>query len=169
MSVEITYRCTGLALVPLGRFDNAFKAAFEAGEFYRMAEIEDRSMRSHNHFFAAVHNAWLNLPEHCAHKYPTSEHLRKWALIETGWHDNEAIVLKTHDDALILASYARRDEFAVAIVDDRVVSIYRAKSQNKKSMGGKNFQRSKQDVLEFLDDLIGVKRGTVAAEAGQAA
>lgn len=38
-----------------------------------------------------------------------------------------------------------------------------------KAMGAKDFQQSKQDVLDFVDDLLGVRRGATAANARAAA
>lgn len=165
----ILYRRTGGTLTPLPRFGNEFASQFEDGKLYRLAEVEERSLRSHNHFFASVAEAWKNLPEEYAQEFPTPEHLRKWVLIKTGWYDQESIVLDTKGDALVVAGYARRDVFAVVTVEDRTVTVYRAKSQSKRNMGAANFQRSKQDVLDFLDDLLNVERGQTAAHAGEAA
>ncbi len=165
----IIYKSEGGALVPLNRFEDIFNAEFEVGKLFRMEEVESRDMVSHQHYFATIREHWTNLPERYEPDHPTPTHLRKWALIETGWYDKEAIVMKSPDSAAAVASYARRDEFALVIVDDRVVNIYRAKSQKTKHMNAKNFQRSKWDVLNFLDDLIGVNRGETAANAGQSA
>jgi hypothetical protein len=61
---------------------------YVVGEAYPMIPHEDRSTNSHNHFFAAVHEAWKNLPEKMTARFPTSEHLRKWALIKAGYADD---------------------------------------------------------------------------------
>ena len=87
---------------PLGRHHERCNELFVVGEIYRMNAVEERSLASHNHFFAALHDAWLNLPD-------------------------------------------------------------------EKAMGGPTFQKSKDDVLDFVAGLIDVPRETLSAEAGRAA
>src|SRR3546814_6543664 len=69
-------------------------------ERYSIAPIEERSQKSHNHYFAAVAEAWKNLPEDVAERFASSEHLRKWALIKAGWRDERTIVCASKAEAL---------------------------------------------------------------------
>lgn len=169
MTVPIIFQWANGAMYPLARFRRHL-SQYEEGEYYRLAEVEDRSMRSHNHYFAAVKDGWLNLPEIYAQEFATPEHLRKRALIECGYYEQRTIALSSHDDALQLAVYARsKDEYAVVSVNGSVVVERTAKSQAVKAMGKKAFQKSKQDVLDWIDALLGVEQGETAANAGQAA
>src|SRR5215211_8042396 len=82
----IIYEWNGSAMVPLPPFARRCEREFDVGERYRLAIAEDRSEASHNHYFARLHELWMNLPELHALRFPTDEHLRKWALIQTGHH-----------------------------------------------------------------------------------
>ena len=67
------------------RHHNEAAAQFVIGQCYRLAEIEERSEASHEQEFAWLREAWLSLPESIAREFPSPEHLRKRALIATGW------------------------------------------------------------------------------------
>lgn len=54
------------------------------------------------------------------------------------------------------------DEYAIVEAVECVVRVYTAKSQSMKAMGNRDFQQSKSDVLDFVDDLLGVERGATA-------
>lgn len=143
---------------------------FVVGEVYVMVEHQDRSRSSHNHFFAAVGDAWKTLPDEMLESYPTADHLRKKALVWKGWRDERTIACSSKAEAERIAAFVKpMDEFAVVIVRDAVVRVWTAKSQAMKAMGAKDFQQSKQDVLDFIDDLLGVERGAAAENARTAA
>lgn len=136
---------------------------FVVGETYKLVEHHDRSANSHRHFFAVIAEAWSNLPDHCLEAYPTGEHLRKKALIWKGYRDERTIVAASAAEAQRVAAFVKpMDDFAVVTVKDAVVRVWTAKSQSTKAMGAKDFQASKSDVLDFVDDLLGVERGKTA-------
>ncbi len=54
-------------------------------EVYPVGVHEQRSTAAHAAYFASVGEAWKNLPEADQDRYPTPDHLRKWALVATGW------------------------------------------------------------------------------------
>lgn len=136
---------------------------FVVGEVYKFVEHHDRSGSSHRHFFAVVNEAWTNLPDNLLETYPTSEHLRKKALVWKGYRDERTIVASSTAEAQRLAAFVKpMDDFAVVTVKDAVVRVWTAKSQSTKAMGAKDFQKSKSDVLDFIDDLLGVERGSTA-------
>ena len=80
-----------LAMVPLPRYGNVCKRQYEEGCEYPMVPLEARSRASHNAYFAQVHDAFQNIPESIAARWPTEEHLRKWSLVETGWFNESEI------------------------------------------------------------------------------
>jgi len=47
------------------------------------------------------------------------------------------------------------DEFSIVISKDNTVTIYTAKSQSRRAMNRADFAKSKQDVLDFVSNLIG--------------
>lgn len=144
--------------------------AYVVGVVYPLAIYEDRSAASHNHYFAAVHEAWKNLPEKLSGEYPTSEHLRKRALIRCGYYDMREIVCTSPSEAVKVKSFIKpMDEYAVVISKDVVVRVYTAKSQSPHAMNKEEFQKSKQDVLDDLAGLIETDTKTLVANAGKAA
>lgn len=139
---------------------------FVVGESYRIAEHYERSTNSHNHFFATLADAWQSLPDEAREIYPSAEHLRKKALIRTGYRDERSIVCASKAEALRLAAFMKPlDDYAIVDAAEAVVRVYTAQSQSRKAMGGKAFQESKQAVLDFVDDLLGVERGATAKSA----
>ncbi|PBB75167.1 hypothetical protein CK227_10265 [Mesorhizobium sp. WSM4308] len=133
---------------------------FVIGEVYKMVEHHDRSQISHNHYFAALGNAWSNLPDRLFEEFPTAEVLRKKLLIRAGYADERSIVCASKAEAQRVAAFIKpMDDYAVVTVREAVVRVYTAQSQSVKAMGAKPFQASKQAVLDALDDLLGVERG----------
>lgn len=129
---------------------------FVVGETAAWEPRPDRSDKSHAHYFAVINDAWASLPETMAGRFPSSEHMRKWALIKAGYCNTDAIVLESPMDAMAVAAYARRrDGYAVVSVVGNVVTTYTAQSQSKKAMGRKAFGESKQRVLDVLSELVG--------------
>jgi len=137
---------------------------YVVGEKYRLGVIEDRSANSHSHYFAALHEAWTNLPDDQAERFPTVEHLRKYALIQSGFRDERSIACASKAEALRVAAFIKpMDEYAVVIVREAVVLVYTAKSQSMKAMGKAAFQESKSKVLEIVSIMIGVTPNDLSA------
>lgn len=130
---------------------------FVIGEVCGVVAIEERSAKSHAHYFASINEAWQNLPEHLAGKFGSAEHLRKWCLIKAGYRDQRSIVVGSRAEALRLVPFIKGlDEFAVVTADGATVTAYTAKSQSMRAMGKKDFQESKDAVLRVASELIGV-------------
>jgi hypothetical protein len=145
-----------------------FDRLFAEGNAYEIELHEPRSTKSHNHYFRAVHEAWKNLPDHIAKRHPDSEHLRKFALIQTRWSVNRTIVCESAETAQAVAAAAGAlNESALVVVDDKVVTIAVARSQKTSGPGAMNkeeFQQSKQAVLDYVASLIGVDSATLASQ-----
>lgn len=137
---------------------------FVVGEVYQMVEQHDRSANSHRHYFAALATGWDNLPDTMRDEFPTAEHLRKKLLVRAGYADERSIVCASKSEAQRVAAFVKpMDEYAVVTVREAVVRVFTAQSQSVKAMGAKAFQESKQAVLDQLDDLLGVDRGSTAS------
>ena len=164
----LTFQWNGEALVPLsGRMADRY---YVIGEKYRMAPWEDRSANSHNHEFAWLAEAWKNLPEAISDLYPSPEHLRKRALIEAGWYNEEIIDAGSKAAALRVSSYVRRkDDFALVITRGPLVVVRTAKSQSRRAMNREEFQASKTAIMEIVSALTGVSPQALNDNAGQAA
>jgi hypothetical protein len=154
---------------PLPGFAKRADAYFVIGQTYTLEPIEERSAKSHRHFFAAVSEAWKNLPEALAPQYPNSEALRKRALIMTGFCDCRVIACKWKAEARRLAAIlSPMMEHAIISVTGTTVTIWTAQSQSEKAMGAKRFQESKQAVLDKLAEMIGVQPEALSSAAKDA-
>lgn len=168
MNAAIVYDWDGECMTPLPRFAKVADKQFVVGEQYRMEAVEERSLISHRHYFAQLHEDWLNLPEDIVEDFATQEHLRKWALIKTGYADKQSIVCVSKEEAMKVASFIEpMDCYAVVTVEGCVVTKYSAQSQSVKSMGKDKFQKSKTDVLDFVSAMIGVKPSELSSRAAE--
>jgi hypothetical protein len=139
---------------------------YVVGLKYRMDVIEERSVNSHSHFFAAVTEAWNNLPEDQTGRFPSPEHLRKWALIQCNYCHTAHKVFSTKQDSLTAAAMLRAaDRYSVITVSDNILTVYTAESQSYKAMGKERFQQSKEKVLELLASMIQVTPKQLQYEA----
>lgn len=159
MTVPIVFEWSGQVMVPLARQKELCERQYITGEQYALVEHEDRSQASHDHYFARIAELWENLPERYGDRWPTSEHLRKHALIWEGYRDERSFVASSKAEALRIAAFLKpADEYAVVLVRGATVIEYRAKSQSKRAMGSKQaFEKSKQKVLGFIENLIGIE------------
>lgn len=141
---------------------------FEKDSRHVFTQYRERSWKSHKHFFASVNEAWANLPEKYAGRYPTPTHLRKEALVANGFYEQREFIASTRDEALRIAKFLRsdRDSFAVISVHERAVVERIPMSQSQKVMGRKEFQRSKDEVMAYAWNLVGVDPAEAAGEIG---
>ncbi len=155
--LPIIFTWDGEAMRPLPRFAKEADRRFVIGGHHWMEEIEERSVVSHNHEFAWLKDAWLNLPESVAALYPTPEHLRKRALIEAGFYDEQIVDAGSNAAAVRVASAFRaREEFSLVIVRGAFVILRTAKSQSRRAMKKAEFQQSKSAIMEVIAGMIGV-------------
>ncbi len=160
----LVFSWDGEAMVP--KVPRLADRQFVVGETYRLAVQEERSAASHGHYFARLHELWLNLPEDVAENFPTEEHLRKRALIEAKFYDQDIIDCGSNKVApTVAAAIRKRDDFALIHIQDQFVIVRTAKSQSIKAMGKDVFQKSKEAVLEIVEAMVGVKPAPVSERA----
>jgi hypothetical protein len=170
MIIPVQYRWDGEYMVPLPRFIKECNKDFVVGEVYRMEVVHERSSASHRQYFAAINEAFHNLPHHLASHFASSETLRKWCLIKTGWANTQSIVCKDLIDAARFADLlGRMTDDSVVVRKGNVIKIFTAKSQSVRAMNKDEFQRSKQDVLDLLATMIGTSAEELTDNAGKAA
>lgn len=167
MSVPIQCLWTGGEFKPLPRFLPLARAAYGAGEVLRLAPVDERTDASHKQEFAWIRDVWQTLPESLAGAYQSPEHLRKTALIMTGWCYTRDYPCASRKEAVRLAAAlkAEADEYAVVQLEDAVVRIHRAKSQAKNKMKRADWEASKADIMRWIGDLIGVDPKVLAARS----
>jgi hypothetical protein len=157
----------GAAMIPMR--PDAARGAYELGRRYWLDEVSERSWISHSHEFAWIAQAWDNLPEPLMEKFPTPEHLRKAALIATGWYRETIIGAGSKPGAQRVAGYVNgRDEFSQVVVRGSTVIVRTARSQRMRGldrMDRDEFQRSKDAILGWISQLIGVSAENLKAAA----
>lgn len=132
---------------------------------------DERSMRSHNHYFALIAEAWSNLPERLADDLPNPEALRKYALIKSGYCTVDKVVCASNREAVRLAAFlGGGEEYRIVEVSERLVTIWTARSQKMKrsgngGMGKTEFQESKDAVLHVISELLGTDVTTLRSAA----
>lgn len=142
---------TGEAFVPEPGFKNLCAAQYAVGEVYPMLPVEERSQSSHNHYFAAVAEGFNNLSEENAKRFPTSEYLRHWCLVQCGYCSETNYVMANSKEARKLAADVRRmSPYAVISIRDNTVIVWEAESQSKAAMKKDPFEQSKRDVLDLI-------------------
>lgn len=147
----VEFYWNGEAMIPVQRFKPLCARQFVSGEIYAMAPVENRSLKSNNHYFACLHEAWKNLAEEFDGRFPSFEHLRKWSLIQCGFATESAHVCSTPAEARKLATTFRQvDEYAVIVLRANVVRVFRAESQSAQAMKKERFQESKNAVLDLV-------------------
>lgn len=144
------------------------------GETVTVTIERQRSGKSHRHQFAWVKDAWMNLPEHLADMpwAETAEHMRKHALIATGFHQTYTLDCGSEASArrvkaVLVSAEAHAHGYAIGRVRGPVVQIWTPESQSYRAMGGERFKASKAAILDWIAAQIGVtpeelKRGAAA-------
>jgi hypothetical protein len=153
----IRFAWDGEAMKPATRYwAREADKRFVIGETYTMDEIHVRSHQTHAHYFACIKAAWESLPDDKRPQYPSAEHLRKLALIHTGFATMVQHPCKSEAEAQRLAAAIRPyDTYQLVLVEGSVVTVYHATSQDHRSMDKAKFQASKEAVLTWIGDLIG--------------
>lgn len=125
---------------------------------------KQRTRQAHAHQFAAIHELWENLPmRHKDAPYAASaEAFRKHGLCATGHCDVDTVVFENHDAAMasapFIAKLARKAHgYALTVVRGNLVVCSTPHSQSYAAMGKERFQQSKQDVLAWGEELLGVR------------
>ena len=135
----------------------------DPGEIVTITIERGRSLNSHRHQFAFIHEAWSSLPEALqdAPWAETPETMRKHALIATGYHQSYTLDCGANATAqrvktALVAAEAGKHGYAVGRVRGPVVTVWTPESQSMRSMGGKRFQESKAAILDWMAAQLGV-------------
>lgn len=133
------------------------KERFGEGEIVMLNAEEERSWRSHRHYFATLADLWANLPERYATEgwAQSPEHFRKFLLIRAGYSETTTYACSSKAEAARLAAAIRPlDEFGIVVARGDTVMRFAAKSQSMKAMGSKVFAASKTAVLELAETIV---------------
>lgn len=161
------FRWSGDAFVPSSSIAQRLcDERFVVGEVYPLDQWVDHSERSHRHQFAFVKEAWNSFPPHLIEQFPTPEHLRKHGLIRKGFCTMQQYTCSSRAEAKRMAAVLRRhvDDYAIIDIDDdrAIVTVFEAESQGFRAMNKKRFQEAKSALLDFIAEISGVERETLA-------
>lgn len=142
---------------------------FTVGEVLHLVDEPERSSRSHNHFHAAIKNAWDSLPPLMTERFPSPTHLRKYALVKAGYFHSQSMPCGTPEAAKRFAAFVKPlDEFSIVIAKGSMVTVYTAKSTAYRSMPKDEFQKAKDASLAVIAEMIGVSSRELQAQQGAA-
>lgn len=159
------FQWDGDNIVPAKAFRAMANRYFVVGEWYRLEAREERSAKTHRHYFASVNEAWETLPESIAGRFPSPEHLRKWALCKAGYCNEDIVACSDGDQAKKFARIIRkRDPYSIISIQQDTIHIFTPHSQSQAKMNKEQFQQSKVAVLHVIDELLGTSRGTVGKQ-----
>lgn len=158
MNTPMIFSWDGESFTPLNRFARFCDQEFVIGQQYRMDIVEERSAKSHSHFFARLHDIWLTLPEGIDQQFLAEEYFRKHLLIKAGYYNLRTYVASNKAEVQRVIAWSRGSEYAIITVDGLVVNEYTAKSQAQAAMRGAEFQACKTKVLELAEAMIGIER-----------
>jgi hypothetical protein len=111
-------------------------------------------------FFAAMRDAWDNLPDGLRIRFPNAEVLRKTALISIGYCDVMTVVAGSKSAAPEIANaFKARDQYCIAIANREVVTIYTAKSMARRALLKKDFREVADKVFHWVHEQTGIDPG----------
>lgn len=164
----VLFTWDGDVMIPLPRFKELCNRQFAVHEEYPLQIVEQRSQASHNHYFVALAEAHQNLAEEYADRFPTPEHLRAWALVQTGHCTETDIVCDSPAEARKLASSIRRwNPYSVIRTSGNVVKVFEPKSQSRVEMKKEEFEASKADVLSLVAGMARTTPAELKKNAGR--
>ena len=141
---------------------------FGAGEVVKLVQHEERSGASHNHYFACVADAHANLPDELAIQFPSPDHLRRFALISTGYCNSHAITLDSVEEARKVYAFIKPiDQFSVVSLKGCVVTVFTAHSQSNRAANKALFRQQKEAVLGFLATMVGTTKEALTENTGK--
>ena len=149
-------RWTGSAFEPTPYFRQRMTLELKPGQTYRLEENRHRSHRSHQHFFAALNEAYENLNERGVF-FPSAEHLRKWCLTFTPFCNVNEHQAATETEAIRVAMSWHKGLYSRVEIsaDGLTVRQFIPHSQAYSAMSHAKFQKSKDAVFIVLAQQLG--------------
>lgn len=141
------------------------KERYAVGSTIILSCSEPRSMKEHRFFFAALGEAFTSLPE-ALQDMPYARNFdcfRKHGLIAKGHHECSTLDCGTVAAAERMAAFIPTVATDYLIVRQRgpVVIVNKALSQSVRAMGAETFRKSKTDVLEWAEEILGLDQGSI--------
>lgn len=164
MPILVKWDAEREVIVPSRNSISPLHKQFQHGKEFYIEHVEQRSMKAHDRFFAALHHCWDSMPEHIVTRFINATHLRKFALIRCGWVETmRDHPFDTPEAAALGAMCAKTASgYSLVVITGCIVTVYQARSMQisgeKPKMTAKEFYRAADDVLAFLDELLKIGR-----------
>lgn len=157
MTAPMMYRWSGTVMQPMRYFAELAHAQFKPDEVYWLVEHGDRRMTSHRHYFACINEAHANLKEDEHQRWPTPEHLRKWALTFTPFCDVRHFRAMTRKEAERVLEFLDNQPYfcRVEIRGQEVVQFVPLSQSFAAMPDQRTFAQSKRAVLDVLARHLG--------------
>lgn len=108
-------------------------------------------------FFAAIRDSFHNLSDEDRKRFPSSEVLRKTALINAGWCSALTVVAGSKSAVMSIESALKAlDRYCIIDVRGDVLTVYRARSVSRKSLPRKEFVDVAQKAFDWIYRTTGV-------------
>lgn len=102
-------------------------------------------------FFAQIRDAHANLPDHLRDRWPSSEHLRKHALIAAGHCDTAQVIAGSKRAALDVAALIKSmDRYRIVVVEGDVLTVYTARSMARRFLLKPQFREVVDKVMVWI-------------------
>ncbi len=167
MTAPVLFEWDGESMVPVSRMAKMADREYVIGYKYYLEAItpeDQRSRKSHAHYFATVTEYWRTLPENLSNEpwANTPEFLRHYALVKTGWVSTATYTCGSRAEAVRWAGILPKPVndkgepvYHIRSVVGSILHQFTPRSQSFKGMNVKEFQESKDDVLGFLAETVG--------------
>lgn len=108
-------------------------------------------------FFAAIRDSHSNLRDEHLSRFPSSEHLRKHALIAAGWCDVMTVLAGSKAAAPgIAAALQSKDRYCLIVIRGEVLTVYTARSMSRNSLLKPQFKDVALKAFAWIDETTGV-------------
>ena len=102
-------------------------------------------------FFAMLRDVWANLKDDMRRRFPSSETLRKHALIAVGHCDVMTVVAGSKAAAPgIAAALASKDRYCIIDIRGDVLTVYTARSMSRRGLLKPQFLDVSQKVFDWI-------------------
>lgn len=117
-------------------------------------------------FFASLRDTWFSFGPELRRRFPSSESLRKQALIAIGYCDVMTVACGSKAAAPgIAAAFQMKDNYCIATIDGAVVTVMTAKSMARRVLKKPQFR----EVALAVEAWVSEQTGFDASQAGMAA
>lgn len=113
--------------------------------------------KSRRRFFAAIRDIHASLPDALRQRFPTSEVLRKQALIAVQWCDVATIVAGSKKAAPAIAAFLKmKDPYCLIQERGEVLTIYTARSMSRQALKGREFHTVTDAAFAWIEEQTGI-------------